>query len=75
MDSGNIDLKFTDTPDALEFRSDSGNMDIEVPEGAYDIRTSVDSGTRRIGSLTIDEDAPSSITAAVDSGNITIQGY
>ena len=74
-DSGNIDLRFTDTPDALQFQVDSGNIDIEVPEGAYDIRTSVDFGTERIRSLTIDQEAPSRIIAAADAGNITIQGY
>ena len=46
-----------------------------MPEGAYDIRTSVDSCSERIRNLTVDEDAPSRIIAAADSDNISIKGY
>ena len=74
-ESGNINLKFTEAPEELAFSADSGNIDVKVPMSSYDIHASVTSGSKRIRSLTIDEDSSSHIAASARSGDITIEGF
>jgi len=48
---------------------------MEVPKGTYNIKTSVDSGSRDIDGVGTDPDADNTIRASVDSGRIVIDGY
>ncbi len=75
VDSGSLSLRFHETPRKVDVSADSGTLRLEVPKGAYDIATSVDSGSRNIDNVTDDPDAPNAIRADVDSGKITIKGY
>ena len=75
VDSGSLSLHFDETPDDVDLTADSGNVSVSVPEGAYDIRTHVDSGRVELRDVTVDNHAPSVISADVDSGNIKIVGY
>ncbi len=74
-DSGNVELKFGDTPSDVDVSADSGNVSLTVPSGAYNIYIHTDSGNSTTNMVTDDPNAPESIRAETDSGNVSIHGF
>jgi len=68
--SGNVVVELT-TADDVRVEADSGNVDVTVPQGAYQVRTSADSGDVD-GDLTDDPAGAHRLDLRADSGNITV---
>ena len=75
VDAGNVELSFLERPFQVTADADAGDVNIVVPSGAYVVDASVNLGNIDIGEgITEDEMADAAISAAVDIGNITIEG-
>jgi hypothetical protein len=75
VDSGNVDLRFTATPNKVVARSSSGNIDIAVPaQEKYVVRAETDSGRREV-SAPQDSTSARTIDAETNSGNVTVRGF
>ncbi|UBU15691.1 DUF4097 family beta strand repeat-containing protein [Nonomuraea gerenzanensis] len=70
--SGNLDLTYTAAPDAAELKTGSGDITLNVPDGAYDVKTDVGSGDTNV---TVKKDAGSAhrLSLSAGSGDITVK--
>ena len=70
--SGNVSLTFTEKPTTLKAKAGSGNVDLKVPFGRYDIDLEVGSGWADADNLVNDPRANKSIKARAGSGNVKV---
>ncbi|MGR6922676.1 DUF4097 family beta strand repeat-containing protein [[Actinomadura] parvosata] len=70
--SGNIELTYVSAPDAAELKTGSGDIVLNVPDGAYDVKTDVGSGDAEV---TVKKDTASAhkLTLTAGSGDITVK--
>ncbi|MGW3349829.1 DUF4097 family beta strand repeat-containing protein [Nonomuraea rubra] len=71
-DSGDVELAFTGAPDRVTVSSDSGRVTIGVPQGAYDVVATTDSGAKDI-KVDTDPSAPRRIELTSDSGDLEVR--
>lgn len=70
---GPLRATFRDYVEELQIAVETGNIDIVVPEGEYELSLSADNG--QVETTGIDDDrSRSSIDASTDNGNITVTG-
>jgi hypothetical protein len=72
--TGNIDVTTGCSPDRLELRSDTGNVTASVPAGRYRVDAATSSGSATVGGVTPSDDAPFSIQALSNAGDVTVLG-
>jgi hypothetical protein len=68
--SGNVTLEL-DKPASVRAHASSGNVDLTVPEGAYQVRSRVGSGQIELG-VTPDPSATTALDLRTGSGDITV---
>jgi len=71
---GSIDVATSCSPDRLELRSDTGTVNASVPEGRYRVDAATSSGRTSVRGVTSADDAPWSIQALSNSGDVTVLG-
>ncbi|GLW97287.1 DUF4097 family beta strand repeat-containing protein [Microtetraspora sp. NBRC 16547] len=69
--SGDSELRYTAAPDSVETKSGSGNATLYVPDGPYDVKTSVRSGDVRV-SVKKDASSPHKVTMTAGSGDVSV---
>jgi Putative adhesin len=62
------------SPDRMELRSGSGDVQATLPPGRYQVDASSDSGHARVTGLTVADDAPFAVQALSGSGDVTVEG-
>ena len=62
------------SPQRLDLRSKSGDLEADVPPGTYRAEADSNSGRRRVMDLDASGDAPFEIRALSDSGDVTVRG-
>jgi putative adhesin len=72
--TGNIDVGAGCSPERLELRSDTGNVTVSVPEGRYRVDAATSNGTANVRGVTPADDAPWSLQALSNTGNVTVLG-
>jgi hypothetical protein len=72
--TGDIDVVTGCSADRLELRSDTGDVRASVPEGRYRVDASTSNGSTTVRGLTEADDAPWSIQALSNTGNVTVVG-
>ena len=72
--TGNIDVHTGCSADRLELRSDTGDVNVSVPEGRYRVDAATSNGAANVRGLTEAGDAPWSIQALSNSGTVTVLG-
>ncbi|MCF6469537.1 DUF4097 domain-containing protein [Nonomuraea sp. MG754425] len=70
--AGNMELKYATAPQDVELKAGSGDIDVVVPDGAYAVRTKVNSGEASV-EVRNDAAAPNKISLTADSGNVTVK--
>ncbi|PXY38395.1 DUF4097 family beta strand repeat-containing protein [Prauserella flavalba] len=70
VDSGDLTLTL-DEPRDVKLAADSGDVEVTVPDGAYRVIGTTDSGDREIG-VTQDPDASAVLDLSTDSGDVTV---
>ena len=73
VDSGDIDVTFTEAPTLLNMEADSGNIDVKVPVSpdGYKVTADADSGGASVDVIKNDL-STHVITASVDSGDVRV---
>lgn len=73
VDSGDIDLTFTEAPTLLDLEADSGNIEVRVPVSpdGYKVSTDVSSGDTNI-EVSKNDASTHVINANVDSGDVRV---
>ncbi|GGK82585.1 lipoprotein [Sphaerisporangium melleum] len=69
--SGDVELRFTGTPDKVEVRTGSGTGVVHVPDGAYAVTAETGSGERKIA-VTDDDSSPRTIVVRSGSGDAQV---
>jgi hypothetical protein len=72
--TGNVEVHTGCSADRLELRSDTGNVTAFVPEGRYRIDAATSDGDATVRGLTEAGDAPWSIQALSNTGDVTVLG-
>jgi hypothetical protein len=72
--TGEIDVTTGCSADRLELRSDTGDVTVSVPEGRYRVDAATSDGTASVRGLTQADDAPWSIQALSNTGEVTVLG-
>jgi Toastrack DUF4097 len=62
------------SPDRLELRSGSGDVQAVLPPGSYQVDASSDSGEARVSGISVADDAPFAVQALSGSGDVTVEG-
>jgi hypothetical protein len=62
------------SPQRLQIRSGSGDVDAAVPTGRYRVEADSNGGSRRVSGVTATSDAPFEISALSGSGNVSVRG-
>jgi hypothetical protein len=62
------------SPDRMELRSGSGDVQATLPPGRYQVDASSDSGHARVSGLTAADDAPFAVQALSGSGDVSVEG-
>jgi hypothetical protein len=73
-DDGDIDATLPAAPRSVVARSSTGDVDLTVPAGVYAVRTRTEVGTVTVRGVTVSSDAPRSLSAQSDNGDIMIRG-
>jgi Putative adhesin len=73
-ESGGVRAAADCSPDRIELRSGSGDVQVAVPTGRYQVDASSDSGESRVSGLSVADDAPFAIQALSGSGDVTVEG-
>ncbi|MFC4005657.1 DUF4097 family beta strand repeat-containing protein [Nonomuraea purpurea] len=69
--SGQTELKYSSPPDSAEVKTGSGDVTLNVPDGAYDVKTDVGSGDAKI-SVKNDASSQHKISLTSGSGNVSV---
>ncbi|TMS00104.1 DUF4097 family beta strand repeat-containing protein [Nonomuraea basaltis] len=69
--SGNVELKYTAAPDSAQVKVGSGDAVLNVPDGAYDVKTDVGSGDETV-SVKADGSSPRKISLTSGSGDVSV---
>jgi hypothetical protein len=72
--SGLVQAAAECSPDRMELRSGSGDVQATLPPGRYQVDASSDSGHARVSGLTVADDAPFAVQALSGSGDVTVEG-
>jgi len=72
--TGDIDVNTGCSADRLELRSDTGDVTVFVPEGRYRVDAATSNGEAGVRGLTQSDDAPWSIQALSNTGNVAVLG-
>jgi hypothetical protein len=72
--TGNIDVSAGCSPERLVLRTDTGNVTASVPEGRYRLDAAASNGAVSIRGITSFDDAPWSIQALSNTGDVTVLG-
>ena len=72
--TGDIDVQAGCSADRLELRSDTGDVSATVPEGQYRVDAGNSNGSASVRGVTPAADAPWSIQALSNTGNVTVLG-
>jgi len=72
--TGDIDVTTGCSADRLELRSDTGEVTASVPEGRYRVDAATSNGTASVRGVTQTDDAPWSIQALSNTGDVTVLG-
>jgi hypothetical protein len=70
---GSIDVATICSPERLELRTDSGDVQAAVPPGRYSIDADTNSGALAIRGLELADDAPWTIQALSSTGDVTVE--
>jgi Putative adhesin len=71
--AGSIDVTALCSPDHLELRTDSGNVRAAVPPGRYSVEADTNGGTVAVLGLERADDAPWTIQALTNSGDVVVE--
>jgi hypothetical protein len=73
-DSGDIELAFTDAPQTVEAKTQSGDVTVSVPRtsGNYRVQADTNAGRRTV-SVDVNSSSSRSITAQTDAGDVTVR--
>jgi len=69
--SGNIDVKL-DTPASVTAAASSGDVNLIVPAGAYQVRAQANSGDRTVNGITEDATSKNVLDVRASSGDVTL---
>jgi len=72
--TGDIDVHTGCSADRLELRADTGDVTVSVPEGRYRVDAATSNGSASVRGVTESDDAPWSIQALSNTGNVTVLG-
>jgi hypothetical protein len=72
--AGSIDVGTRCSADRLELRTDTGNVTASVPQGRYRVDAATSNGRATVRGVTQSGDAPWSIQALSNTGNVTVVG-
>lgn len=72
--TGHIDVATGCSPDRVELRTDTGNVTVSVPEGRYRVDAATTNGSVDIRGVIPSDDAPWSIQALSNTGDVTVLG-
>lgn len=72
--TGDIGVTTGCSADRLELRSDTGDVTASVPAGRYRVDAATSNGTANVRGLTQTDDAPWSIQALSNTGDVAVQG-
>ena len=72
--AGSIDVSARCSADRLELRTDTGNVTASVPPGRYRVDAATSNGRATVRGVTQAGDAPWSIQALSNTGNVTVAG-
>jgi hypothetical protein len=73
-ESGDLRAAADCSPDRLELRSASGDVQAVLPPGSYQVDASSDSGSTRVSGVSVAEDAPFAVQALSGSGDVSVEG-
>lgn len=71
-DLGDVEVDFVVPPPALTVQLGTGDVEITLPSGAYNLDLTAGSGSVRIDGIEHDPESPSQITASVGTGSIEV---
>jgi DUF4097 and DUF4098 domain-containing protein YvlB len=71
--SGDLDIAAACSPERLELRTDTGNVKAAVPPGRYTVDADSNGGRVAVEGLVRADDAPWTIQALSNTGNVEIQ--
>lgn len=69
--SGNMELKYASAPESAQMKNGSGDITLNVPDGAYDVKTDMGSGDANV-SVKSDGSATNKISLQAGSGDVTV---
>jgi DUF4097 and DUF4098 domain-containing protein YvlB len=72
--TGDVDVQTDCSADRLELRTGAGDVRVSVPEGRYRVDAASDGGAADVRGLSQADDAPWSIQALSNTGNVTVLG-
>jgi Putative adhesin len=73
-ESGDLRAAAECSPDRLELRSGSGDVQAVLPPGGYQVDASSDSGRARVTGVSVADDAPFAVQALSGSGDVSVEG-
>lgn len=70
---GNVDVEAVCSPEAIELRTDTGDVAAAVPPGRYSVEVDTNGGATDVSGLEVADDAPWKIQALSNTGDVTVQ--
>ncbi|MFH8409641.1 DUF4097 family beta strand repeat-containing protein [Streptomyces sp. NPDC018019] len=71
-DGGNIDARFTATPDRVDGHTSGGRVSVRLPQDRYAVDATTDGGDRRVTG-TVDGSSPHKIKVHSDGGDVEVR--